>query len=209
MYLPEKQNIKIKFDTGENVWFTSDTHFCHKNILRFCNRSFTDIDEMNEILINNWNDCVKPDDYVFHLGDFAFTNAKNISDIEKRLNGHIYLIKGNHDEFVFKQIRNYEHIEWIGYQLYINVCDQKIYLNHYPFLCYAGTYRNNNSIWQLFGHVHTQKNSKGLDMSRMNMLFPYQYDVGVDNNDYKPVNFNDIKIIIEKQISEFENKKDV
>ena len=70
---------------------------------------------------------------------------------------------------------------------------QKIYLNHYPFLCYGGAYEG---VWQLFGHVHTSPYSSGKDTPRLNMLFPFQYDVGVDNNDFAPVHFDRIKEIM-------------
>lgn len=71
-----------------------------------------------------------------------------------------------------------------------------IWLNHYPFLCYGGAYKN---AWQLFGHVHTSSNNAGLDADRLSVLFPLQYEVGVDNNDFKPVSFEQVRCIIEKQ----------
>ena len=57
--------------------------------------------------------------------------------------------------------------------------------------------------WQLFGHVHTSKNNTGKDASRLNMLFPTQYDVGVDNNNFTPVSFDQVKTIIQKQVEQF------
>ena len=86
----------------DDVWFTSDTHFYHENILRYCNRPFRGIAEMNETLVRNWNEVVPPDGVVFHLGDFAFGSPSQWNDILSRLNGQIYLILGNHD---MKQIR--------------------------------------------------------------------------------------------------------
>ena len=90
-----------------------------------------------------------------------------------RLNGKIYLILGNHD------------------------LKQKIYLNHYPFLCFDGGYKD---VWQLFGHVHTRQNNTGIDAARLQYLYPTQYDVGVDNNNFTPVSFEQVKRIITKQI---------
>ena len=69
-----------------------------------------------------------------------------------------------------------------------------------PFLCYGGAYKD---TWQLFGHVHTSKNNTGKDASRLNMLFPTQYDVGVDNNNFTPVSFDQVKTIIQKQVEQF------
>jgi calcineurin-like phosphoesterase family protein len=79
------------------TWFTSDTHFGHKNILEYEKdaRPFDTVEEMNERLIANWNDTVRPKDIVFHLGDFAF-GAVNVA-IADRLNGHKRLVMGNHD----------------------------------------------------------------------------------------------------------------
>lgn len=84
-------------------------------------------------------------------------------------------------------------------QMNIEVGNQKICLNHYPFLCYEGSY---DYTWQLFGHVHTNKNNTGNDAAQLKMLFPTQYDVGVDNNDFTSVSFAQVKEIIEKQIGQ-------
>ena len=84
-------------------------------------------------------------------------------------------------------------------QMYIEADKQKIYLNHCPFLCYGGSY---NGTWQLFGHVHTSRHNTGKDAPRLKMLFPTQYDVGVDNNDFTPVSFARVKAIKEKQIEQ-------
>jgi calcineurin-like phosphoesterase family protein len=75
-----------------------------------------------------------------------------------------------------------------------------MYLNHCPLLCFDGVYRN-KPTWQLFGHVHSGPNSQdGLDFPRLEMLFPTQYDVGVDNNNFAPVSFYEIKDIINKRL---------
>ena len=75
------------------------------------------------------------------------------------------------------------------------------FLNHYPFLCYGGSYRG---VWQLFGHVHSGPNAEGLDISRLESLFPTQYDVGVDNNDYAPISYREVKSKIAFQKTKFE-----
>lgn len=198
MNLEEKEEKIWNFPNGNKVWFTSDTHFGHENIIRFCNRPFDNVDEMNEALIKNWNSVVKPDDTVFHLGDFAFGGSTIWNSILDVLNGNIILIKGNHDR---KNLRQgfINKFSGVYSQLQILVEGQSIYLNHYPFLCYGGTYRN-NPVWQLFGHVHSGPYSSSKDTKRLINLFPTQYDVGVDNNYYYPVNFNEVKDKIEKQI---------
>ena len=157
---------------------------------------------MNEVLIANWNCVVAQDDIVFHLGDFCLGGSSEWISILDRLNGKIYLILGNHD---MKNIRQgyINRFESVAMQMYIEVDKQKIYLNHCPFLCYGGSY---DGTWQLFGHVHTSKSNTGKDASRLNMLFPTQYDVGVDNNDFAPVSYEQVKGIINRQI-ELTNKK--
>lgn len=193
--------MDYKFD-GNKVYFTSDTHFYHTNIIGFCKRPFKNVQDMNEVLIANWNRVVAQDDIVFHLGDFCLGGSHEWISILDRLNGKIYLILGNHD---MKNIRQgyINRFESVAMQMYIEVDKQKIYLNHCPFLCYGGSY---DGTWQLFGHVHTSKNNTGKDASRLNMLFPTQYDVGVDNNDFAPVSYEQVKGIINRQI-ELTNKK--
>ena len=77
------------------IFFTSDTHFNHKAIISYCSRPFESVEEMNDRLIDNWNQVVKPSDTVYHLGDFALY-CNDIEQIRKKLNGKINLIQGNH-----------------------------------------------------------------------------------------------------------------
>lgn len=183
--------------TQTKVFFTSDTHFGHSNIFKYCQRPFNSAEHMDEVLINNWNEVVSPQDIVFHLGDFCFGSDKEWIKILQRLNGTKYLILGNHD---LKKIANSNQIKDyfadINMQMRVVVDKQKMLLNHYPFLCFEGGYQN---VWQLFGHVHSSKHSTGLDKERLVHLFPTQYDVGVDNNNYRPVSFAQVSQIITEQ----------
>ena len=186
--------MSYRFD-GDKVFFTADTHFYHANIIEFCHRPFRSVDDMNETLIANWNKVVGADDIVFHLGDFCLGDSAKWNRLLDRLNGKIYLILGNHDLRNFR--KSYaERFESVAMQMHIEVDKQKICLNHYPFLCYDGS---NVGVWQLFGHVHTNKNNTSNDAARLKMLFPTQYDVGVDNNDFTPASYAQVKEIIEKQ----------
>lgn len=183
------------FEKAERLFFTSDTHFGHRNIIKYCQRPFSCIEEMDDALIANWNRVVGKDDIIFHLGDFAMGGSAEWSRLLQKLNGKIYLILGNHD---LKTIgAGFSRLEGVAMQMLINVKGQIIYLNHYPFLCYGGAYRN---TWQLYGHVHTCHANRGLDVPRLKMLMPMQYDVGVDNNNYRPVSFEQVKKIIRNQI---------
>ena len=192
----------LQFNTlKNNVFFTSDTHFNHENIIKYAMRPYANAEEMNEDLIKRWNSVVKPNEIVFHLGDFMFGNINRFWEFRSRLNGKIYLIHGNHDYKLMCEGNILDGFEMITSQLNIAVDGQKIYLNHFPFLAFDGVYKEKPS-WQLFGHVHSNKEHPGTspDITRLGYLMPTQYDVGVDNNNYTPVSFADLKIIMQKQI---------
>lgn len=158
---------------------------------------------MDEALIERWNSVVKPDDIVFHLGDFAFATNSRWKEIIQRLNGNIYLIVGNHDEIRYPGHQVFELFEGVTTQLALKIDNRHVYLNHYPFLCYGGTYRNpKQAVIQLFGHIHSGPNCEGADTNRLVNLFPYQYDVGVDNNNYTPVSWQQVQEIINKQVED-------
>ena len=189
----------------DNLFFTSDTHFFHKNIIHFCQRPFNDINDMQEKLISNWNNTVPKDGIVFFLGDFAFGNSTEWIKIINQLNGYIYFILGNHD---LQNCNNLKHLEnknstCLSHMAYIKIIEtsQVIVLSHYPLLTYP------KHLWNLCGHTHSSK------INKFN-FFKTQYDVGVDNNNYTPVSFKEIKEKIQNQIKKNErynkfNKKEI
>lgn len=193
-----KYNKPLVLDSSkQDIWFVSDTHFGHANIIKYCNRPFSSAEEMDKAIINNWNSVVQPNDIVFHLGDFAFASNARWKQLIQILNGHIYLIVGNHDEIRYPGHQVFDLFEGVTSQLIVKIDGQAVYLNHYPFLCYGGTWRK-DAVWQLYGHVHSRPHCEGKDMARLTMTFPYQYDVGIDNNNYTPVSWEQIKEIINK-----------
>ena len=194
--------MNFKFN-AEHTFFTSDTHFNHANIIKFCNRPFKDVEQMNDVMIANWNSVIGKDDTVFHLGDFCLGGAAEWTKILDRLNGKIYLIMGNNDLKNIRQgfISRFEHV---AMQMRIEIGKKRIYLCHYPFLCFEGSYKDD--VWQLFGHVHTRRSNSGIDAGRLQYLYPTQYDVGVDNNNFTPVSFGQVKRIIDKQVEQSNNE---
>lgn len=192
------QRVKpLKLSTSEvKIFFTSDTHFGHKNILNFCERPFKDTDEMDETIIANWNNKVGKNDIVFHLGDFAFATNKRWQELRYRLNGKIYLILGNHDITRWPGDYTMQLFDRVENQMMLKIDNKyKVYLNHFPFLCYDGVYRNpQDCTIQLHGHVHERIGDTGKDKDRLKYRFPYQYDVGVDNNNFTPVSWEEILI---------------
>lgn len=191
----------LKIDTTQvKIWFTSDTHFGHQNILRFCERPFVSVEEMDNTIIERWNLKVGKDDIVFHLGDFAFATNKRWQELISLLNGKIYLILGNHDITRWPGTYTMQLFDRVENQMMLKIDNKyKVYLNHFPFLCYDGTYRNpEDCTIQLHGHVHERAGGIGKDDQRLQYRFPYQYDVGVDNNNFYPVSWEEILKIIHK-----------
>jgi len=180
----------IKGLDKSKLFFTSDTHFFHSNIIKFCNRPF-DEDLMDEDLIKLWNDVVPKDSDVFHAGDFAFTgDIDRLKSIVSKLNGRIYLALGNHD---YQNKYNRETVLNIFHKtsdmFYVPIEDKDLSRNinfqicHYPLLYWRRGYL------MLHGHVHSGPASSG------NEIVPYhhmRYDIGVDNNDYVPISYTQL-----------------
>lgn len=195
-----ERKYQWSLEEAEKIFFTSDTHFGHENILKYCCRPFENIRVHDEELIRRWNEKVPEDGIVFHLGDVAFDTNQKISEILKQLHGKIYLIIGNHDWRRITEQHKWR-FEEMTQQMSIVIGEQHIILNHYPLLTFAGAWKGLQATWQLFGHVHSSPyTSKGLDHQRLDILFPTQFDVGVDNNNFTPVSFNEVSQIIENQM---------
>jgi len=151
------------------IYFTSDTHFGHSNVIKYCNRPFDNSAHMEQELIFRWNRNVSPNDTVYHLGDFAFCKPYVAKDIIYKLNGGIKLIPGNHDSRQFLGVL-YEipadKIEVLSRYEELNYNGRKFVLCHYPIESWANM--SHGSI-HLHGHSHGKSRSQ-----------PGRYDVGVD-----------------------------
>jgi calcineurin-like phosphoesterase family protein len=173
-----------------NIYFTADSHFWHKNVIKYCNRPFSSVEEMNEVMIERYNERVKPQDIVYFLGDFAFCNQLEVKKILERLNGNIHLIKGNHDK-PLNGLHNY--FESVHDLKTISVKDdsvkgglQFIQMCHYPLLSFD---RMHYGSWMLHGHCHN------------NIPFDPKFrriDVGVDKWNFYPVSYEEIKSYLEE-----------
>ena len=197
--MKNKQFIYTEKD-AEKMFFTSDTHFCHENIIKYCKRPFANIAENDEEIIRRWNEKVPEDGIVFHLGDVAFGDPERVDNILERLNGTIYLVIGNHDWL--RIVNNHKwRFEMMTQQINMKIGKRHIILNHYPMLAFSGAWRGEDATYQLFGHVHTSPyTDKGLDQQRMKYLFTSQYDVGVDNNNFTPIRWKEVDQIINNQM---------
>lgn len=164
---------------SKNVFFTSDTHFGHSKVIDYSKRPFRDVEEMDEALIRRWNACVKPGDFVYHLGDLSFHDAEKSARIAARLQGQKYLVLGNHDKKMKDAVKN--RFIWARDYAEIKVADQKIVLCHYAFLTWNGSHKGS---WSLHGHSH---GSLKPDQGALRL------DVGVDCWDYAPINFEALR----------------
>ena len=193
--------LRYNYKVTDKLYWTSDTHWNHKNIMQYCERPFSSVEEMNETMVRNWNSVVDSDAIVFHLGDFAFGTIAQWEEVRSRLNGTIHLILGNHDFHTYTHYRERleKMFESVTMQQVIEVGKHKIWMNHYPFLTFAGIYCEKNPSYQFFGHVHLKSKSRGADTSRLQYALPTQYDVGVDLNNFTPVAFDTIRERIQYQ----------
>jgi len=155
-----------------NIWFTSDTHYGHFNIMRYCNRPFVSVEQMDEAMLENYNSLVKPSDIVYHLGDFGFN-----TDVARQLNGRKHLIIGNHDWKLLKKLQ--PHFVWSRDTFLLKPGNKlEFWLAHYPHRSWPHAYHGS---YHLFGHVHGRLPDFGRSC-----------DVGVDVWDYKPAHIDQI-----------------
>ena len=170
-----------------NYWFTGDTHFGHANIIKYCNRPFKDVVEMNEAIISNWNKVVQPNDLVYHLGDFCFGTTDTHFDMYfKRLNGLIVFIKGNHDKLAWKNRAKF-YASSDSYRE-IKIDGQPITLCHYAMRVFN---KSHHGAWHLYGHSHG---------SLLDDPHSLSFDVGVDCHNYTPINLEQVKEIMSRKL---------
>ena len=160
------------------TFLISDTHFGHANILTFKKqngdplRSFHNIVEHDEHLIEQWNKTVSPNDKVYHLGDIGFKNFTNLSLILNRLNGTKVLIRGNHDNFKLSQYQQYFKDVRASHIL------DKFILTHIPI--------HPESVGRWKANIHGHLHDNSLKDSRY-------FNVSVEKTNYAPLDFEFIR----------------
>lgn len=170
------------------IWFTSDTHYGHANVIKYSNRPFSNAEEMDEYMIKEWNKRVQQGDVAYHLGDVAFSKGDRIKSILQRLNGNKHLILGNHD----KTIRNNQP-DFLNDRLFRSIQDfkeisidgTKVVLCHYGMRVWN---KSHYGSIQLYGHSHGNLPPHGKSV-----------DVGVDapfvtgKPEYAPISWGQVK----------------
>lgn len=183
-----------------NIWFTSDTHFGHANIIEYSHRPFKDPDHMNEVLIENWNSVIGEDDTIYHLGDVAMGPWEKWDGVLSRLNGYKVLVVGNHDR-IFKGMsaRQNERFadQYAGWfdEVHHNVENFELFngeivnLSHFPYEAdhmekarHMEFRLHDNGVPIIHGHTHSEK-----DVISYSEKGTVQIHVGVDSSNYTPV----------------------
>ncbi len=170
------------------IFAFSDPHFGHANIIKYCNRPFSSVEEMNEQLIANWNGTVGRNDIVYCLGDMFFCEVEKARAIMHRLNGAKRIVLGNHDKIIRREPTLQALFDRILPDLYEeSINGVRTVMCHYPLLTWN---KANHGAVMLHGHQHNKVAINDPNRRR--------YDVGVDANGYMPVKFQNIVAQLEK-----------
>ena len=189
-----------------DVFFSADQHWGHSIIRAHCDRPFASVDEMDEVLIQNWNSIVNFGDIVYFLGDFVWRDAKKALAIRKRLHGNIFFIEGNHDAAAHK-IRN--EFGWFKPVAMVKVDEQQIFLSHYAHRVWP---KSHFGIFHCFAHSHgtlpDDPHSLSVDVGvdavaqrladkRPPLETEHEVVYGITKpEDYRPMSFDELKAIM-------------
>ena len=165
------------------IYYISDTHFGHSNVIKMSNRPFSNVEEMNNQLIKNWNNIITNNDIVYFLGDFSFLNKEKSIQILEQLKGKKYFIKGNHDKTNWLNIIKALGliIDWFDYKE-ISDKGRKVILCHYPLCSWNSQYRGS---YHLYGHTHNKVLLN--DEFQKN-----RFNVCVENIGYNPITLDEL-----------------
>lgn len=170
------------------MWWTSDQHFGHANIIRYCNRPFASVEEMDRELIRRWNTVVKPNDTTMVVGDFSFHKETQTAEILAQLHGEKVLVLGNHD-------RRKSHTYWyrVGFSEVCSVYHQwvepfgLVLVKHIP--------TPYSAVWavQVNGHVHDKWKRKCYGPNGKVTV-----NVGVDQWNFTPISTQELVTFLRK-----------
>lgn len=194
-----------------NIWFTSDTHYNHKNICRGISewknketaaRDFKDLSEMNQALVNNINAVVGQDDVLYHLGDWSFGGIESIWPFRRRIQCRtVHFIIGNHDKHIKQnlllpncitgELTTQDLFESVNNYLEITIAGQIFVLSHYPIEEWYEM--DKKGAIMLHGHVHHK-----FDECELNTKYR-RMDVGIDWKEFRPYSLEEIVRIMSKR----------
>jgi len=183
---------------SRDIWFISDTHFNHANILNFTDEvgnlirpGFSSVEDMNNTMIENWNASVKPQDKIYHLGDVFFGPSDDYEKIHNQLNGHKRLLWGNHDDDAHRLMRLFEKTDVIRrFDEFNFICS---HLAMHPFSCY--NHRKKIRMVNVHGHIHQH-----------NIDEPQYINISVEMTNYAPVHIDSLVQMVAERIPLFNEK---
>jgi len=186
------------------TWYTGDTHWGHTNIIGYCNRPFDSVHRMNQVLTNNWNSRVKPEDLVIHVGDLGGPRCKDPTPYIERLNGTIMLVKGNHDKSKMLKYMPF----WV-YNIEARIGDFNCLINHRPI--YPKDMRGKNDKFHdhderiqnpekydfiISGHIHEKR-----------QWTHRSFNVGVDKHGFAPISEEELIWYLKERAKEFNDNR--
>jgi len=187
------------------IYFTSDTHYGHKNIVSGISkwddksgcRNFKTLEDHNNIIVDSINSVVGQEDTLYHLGDWSFGGVENVFRFRERIIcQNVHVILGNHDENLYKNRDNcHEVFESVNSYLELNIGDDHIVLSHWPMKIWN---RYHKGSWHLHGHTHGNLKPDEWWIQKQSKNRRRTMDVGVDTNGFLPYSYNDLKRILDK-----------
>ena len=167
------------------IYYTGDLHLGHANVIRLCGRPFQTVEEMDEVLIENWNRRVGAKDSVYILGDLIFRAVQPPEVYLRRLNGKKHLVIGNHDRDWFRRPEAGSYLESVHNMLFLSDGDRKCTLCHYPMMAWP----HQRKSYMVFGHIHHDMNVEFWPLIQRS---PFLLNAGVDINHFMPVTLDEL-----------------
>ena len=168
------------------TYFTADLHLGHNNIIASCGRPFSDVDEMNNAIIGNWNSRVTDRDDVWVLGDVAYRSAEHVGTFLGRMKGRKHLVLGNHDRSWMKTLDASEYFVSIEQMSFLSLEGRNIILCHYPMMEWDGSHHGS---YLVYGHIHGNYGQSFWPLISSN---DHMLNAGVDINGFYPVTFPEL-----------------
>ena len=168
------------------IYYTADLHIGHANIIRHCQRPFSSVEEMNQVLLQNWNTTVHRDDTIYILGDLFFRNSVPAEEYLQQMKGKKRLIVGNHDSSWMKKVELGKYFESVSHMEEITDGGHHLTLCHYPMMSWSGC---NRGSFLVYGHIHNNRNDTYCPLLSKSEL---SLNAGVDINDFRPVTLQEL-----------------
>jgi len=179
-----------------NVFFTSDFHLFHNNVLKFDNRPFDDVHEMHLAIEERWNETVGPDDIVIYCGDLSFARREDKQYVDKMLlglNGKIHFVMGNHDKYdeilkmpKFETVQDYLELRLTHYNDENIKVETLFCVMHYPIYSWN---KKHHGSYMIHGHCHGNlHHGEEADFYTNRRVI----DVGCMLHDYTPISYSEV-----------------